>query len=286
MISTRNIPKLNTYSSPNTVKPPKGDPTIILDGRGIPDSWTTGIERMQSSPSTRQIGCDPRLEEYMAAPPPGMPVYATVEDLEVAIATDPVRFQPYIPAPYKRVVFEFALCINVHKCPRPLPWSSWNCHCPSTEQANPDELDLCICREGVTKRSRVQMCQDWDRTDGVTCESVGESIASNTILGTTQFPNRCVDTVDTTVWTQEFYGNQAPKNWYQQILMGDPTSGWIQRNDAGHNNRLDDTYQLSSSGNYQYFSSLSPNDGFSTKNGYINQCFDTRRFDTTLNGYV
>jgi len=194
--------------SANTVQPPQGDPAMTLDFTGIPTAWTQGIEREQSSPSTR-IACDPRLDDYMDNPPPGMPVYADVRDLEVAIATNPDMFQPYIPAPYKRIVFEFALCINVHKCPRPLPWSSWNCHCLGTGQANNDNLPLCNCGNGQTKRSRVQLCKDWDRDDSVTCESVGESIANNPILGTTEFPNRCINTINTQVWTQEFYGNQG-----------------------------------------------------------------------------
>jgi hypothetical protein len=272
-------------SSANTVQPPQGDPATTLDFSGIPTAWTQGIQREQSSPSTR-IACDPRLDDYMAAPPAGMPVYATVRDLEVAIATDPVRFQQYIPAPYKRIVFEFARCLNVHKCPRPLPWSSWNCHCLGTGQANNDNLPLCSCGNGLTLRSRVQLCQDWDNTDSVTCESVGESIANNPILGTAEFPNRCVNTVNTNVWTQEFYGNQTPKNWYQQILMGDSNSRWVQKNDADHNNALDATYQLSRNGEYSYSFFSSPNDGFSTRSGYINQCFDTSRYDTTTNGYV
>lgn len=271
------------------MQPPKGDPAQTLNFDGLPDQWKAGIPLEQSSPSIR-LACDPRLEEYMAAPPPGMPTYDSVEDLEAAISTDPELFRPYIPAPYKRIVFEFALCINVHKCPKPLPWSSWNCHCLGTGEENTDNLPNCGCNNGQTTRSRVQLCKDWDRDDGITCDSVGRSIANNPLNGGTDFPNQCINTIDQNVWTQEYYGNQANRNWYQQVFFGNSNSRWVQKGEAGRNNNLDATYKITPSGvngNYDYsYDSNRASDGFSTPSGYINQCFDGRRYSSNTNGRV
>ena len=70
-------------------------------------------------------------------------------------------------------------------CPHPMPWTTWNCHCPSQTsfQAtdifgtnnNPDNLPACNC--GQEKRRRYQICSDKDQTDGITCQKVGEELA-------------------------------------------------------------------------------------------------------------
>ncbi|CAG5080550.1 Oidioi.mRNA.OKI2018_I69.PAR.g9642.t1.cds [Oikopleura dioica] len=104
------------------VQPPKGDPAQTLNFDGL---LTNG---KQESPSNNPVL---RFDSL---------AILDWRKLEAAISTDPELFRPYIPAPYKRIVFEFALCINVHKCPKPLPWSSWNCHCLGTGEDNTENL--------------------------------------------------------------------------------------------------------------------------------------------------
>lgn len=67
-----------------------------------------------------------------------------------------------------------------------MPWTSWNCHCPSqtsfqatdifgAANNNPDNLPACNC--GQEKRRRYQLCSDKDQADGITCKKVGEELA-------------------------------------------------------------------------------------------------------------
>ena len=55
--------------------------------------------------------------------------YPDAESIEQAIETDPEIWQNrtngLIPAPYKNIIIERALCIEAIKCPLPLPWSAW-----------------------------------------------------------------------------------------------------------------------------------------------------------------
>ena len=68
---------------------------------------------------------DSRLEEFAK----NNPQYADANAVEQAIETDPEIWQNrtsgLIPAPYKNIIIERALCIEAIKCPIPLPWSSW-----------------------------------------------------------------------------------------------------------------------------------------------------------------
>ena len=41
------------------------------------------------------------------------------------------------------------------RCPVPSDWSPWTCHCPKSDDDNPD--DLVDCRSGSQKRSRIQV---------------------------------------------------------------------------------------------------------------------------------
>ena len=41
------------------------------------------------------------------------------------------------------------------RCPVPSDWSPWTCHCPRSDDDNPD--NLVDCRSGSQKRSRIQV---------------------------------------------------------------------------------------------------------------------------------
>ena len=66
-----------------------------------------------------------RLQEFAK----NNPAYPDAESIEQAIETDPEIWQNrtngLIPAPYKNIIIERALCIEAIKCPLPLPWSAW-----------------------------------------------------------------------------------------------------------------------------------------------------------------
>ena len=139
--------------------------------------------------------CDPRIQKYVAdnkAAFPDLTVEKVVELIESQDNDDQDAkdVQKAIPSPYLVEEKESALCDTLaNECPQPLPWTSWNCHCPQgskfqrdhifDDNQNPDNLPLCAC--GSQKRRRYQLCKDTNREDKVTCESMGDAIESKVL---------------------------------------------------------------------------------------------------------
>ena len=71
------------------------------------------------------------------------------------------------------------------ECPIPLPWSSWNCHCPNLSNVNTDNLPICECgKTDTVQRSRIQLCAPSASSDQLTCGEIGEKM-------TQTYPGEC-----------------------------------------------------------------------------------------------
>ena len=74
------------------------------------------------------------------------------------------------------------------ECPIPLPWSSWNCHCPTLSVSNTENLPICECGNSDTvQRSRIQFCSPSASSGQLTCGEIGDKMKES-------HPGECVAT--------------------------------------------------------------------------------------------
>ena len=89
------------------------------------------------------------------------------------------------------------------ECPIPLPWSSWNCHCPTLSASNNESLPICECGNTDTvQRSRIQLCAPSASSDQLTCNEIGLKMRQN-------HPGECPGSEN-----QDSEGSTS--NWYSQ----------------------------------------------------------------------
>ena len=177
--------------------------------------------------ASTNIACDPRIETYAAD---NGKTAAEIVDLiqsQETTSADVIAVKTAIPSPYLVFQTATAICDDLaEQCPKPLPWTSWNCHCPQgsdfqsndifTNGDNPDNLPLCEC--GSQKRRRYQLCKDGDLSDTTTCQSVGQSISD-----IQDYNDKClIDQAETQWWRpylpkKNLVENYDPTktNWYQ-----------------------------------------------------------------------
>ena len=89
------------------------------------------------------------------------------------------------------------------ECPIPLPWSSWNCHCPTLSDANNESLPICECGNTDTvQRSRIQLCAPSESSDQLSCGEIGRKMKEN-------HPGECHG-------SQNQSSDWSTSNWYSQ----------------------------------------------------------------------
>ena len=114
---------------------------------------------------------------------------------------------------------------EIIECPIPLPWSSWNCHCPTLAAENNESLPICNCGDTDTvQRSRIQLCAPNTSSDKLTCGEIGMKMTEN-------HPGECIA-------TENQVSDGSTANWYSQ-------SDWRTTDFKGIQNLTESKFYLS-----------------------------------------
>ena len=104
------------------------------------------------------------------------------------------------------------------ECPIPLPWTSWNCHCPTLSVINTENLPICDCGKTDTiQRSRIQFCTPSASNDQLTCGEIGEKMTLN-------HPGECIGSD----LSENLASDRSAANWYSESGWRKIETGFIQ----------------------------------------------------------